>query len=121
MEQPILVVDDDAGIRQTIGALLREEGYRVSLAVDGLDALEQVAGGLPALILLDITMPRMDGYAFAEELQRRGLAPAVPILLLTADASAPEKARRVGAAGFVAKPFDLDELLDAVTRALDGG
>src|SRR5579885_1306 len=105
MERPILVVDDDPGIRQTIADLLAEEGYLVTSAADGIDALDKLGAALPALILLDIAMPRMDGYAFSEELERRGLRPSIPVLVLTADARAQEKAARVGAASYLAKPF----------------
>jgi CheY-like chemotaxis protein len=116
LEKTILVVDDDAGVRASLGVILEDFGYRALSAGDGREAIERLADGPPALILLDLMMPRMDGYAFAEELDRRGLRPEVPILVLTADGRAEEKARRVGAEGYLAKPFDLDELLEKVGR-----
>jgi CheY-like chemotaxis protein len=110
----ILVVDDDAGVQASLGEILEAFGYRTLIAGDGLEAIERLAEGLPALILLDLMMPRMDGFAFAEELGRRGLRPALPIIVLTADGRAEQKAGRVGADDYLAKPFDLDELLEKV-------
>ena len=116
MRGPILVVGDDRDMQATIAAILEDDGYDVHVAGDGLAALAALETAAPALILLDITMPRMDGYAFAAELRRRGGHPGIPIVVLTADGRAGEKAARVGADGYVAKPFTLDGLLDAVAR-----
>jgi CheY-like chemotaxis protein len=115
----VLVVDDDQGLQETLEAMLSLEGYRVVVASDGQEALDklgdgQADGGLPRAILLDVVMPRMDGYAFAEELERRGLRSRLPIVLLTADARAEEKAARVRAEAYVEKPFEIDELLEKV-------
>ncbi len=118
MRGPILVVDDDRDMQATIAAILEDEGFDVRLAGDGLDALAALETTRPALILLDITMPRMDGYAFAEELRRRGAHAAIPIVVLTADGRAEEKAARVGADAYLAKPFGLSELLDCVGQLL---
>lgn len=114
----ILVVDDDAGIRQTLADLLEEEGYSVATAVDGIDALDQVLATPPRLILLDISMPRMDGFAFTRELELRGLRAATQVIVMTADARAPQKAELAGAEAFLAKPFDIPELLQQVERLL---
>src|SRR4051794_1199385 len=110
MNSTIMIVDDDLGLRSTLQAVLEDEGYAVVTAVDGLDALDKLAEHTPSLILLDISMPRMDGYALAEELKRRGLRPRVPVLVITADGRAQEKAARVGANGWVMKPFAVDRL-----------
>ncbi len=115
----ILVVDDDPLIRLTVTGILEDDGYSVIDAGDGLEALEVLAtldGVRPAAILLDITMPRMDGYTFVEELGRRGLRDAMPVIVLTADGRAPEKAARVGADGYLTKPFTLPTLLAEVAR-----
>ncbi len=110
----VLVVDDDRGIRETLVAALELDGYEVASAADGLVALEMVARAAPAVIILDLMMPRMDGFAFANELQARGLREKLPLLILTADGRAREKAARIGADAWLAKPFDLLELLDRV-------
>jgi CheY-like chemotaxis protein len=114
----ILVVDDDPTLRLTVGGILEDEGYRVVAAGDGLEALAKLDEEQPAAILLDMAMPRMDGAAFAVELERRGLHGATPIIVLTADSRAAEKAARVGAAGYLAKPFTLHTLLAEVARVI---
>jgi CheY-like chemotaxis protein len=121
MTTTILVVDDDPLIRLTVSGILEDEGYTVVSAGDGLDALAKLAELQPAAILLDITMPRMDGYAFAAELVRRGLRQAVPVIVLTADGRAPEKAAQVGAEGYLTKPFTLPTLLAEVARVAGAG
>ncbi len=116
MKGTILVVDDDAGLRQTIASILEDDGYSVLLAADGLSALEVLQNVRPSAILLDINMPQMDGYQFADELQRRGLRPGIPVMVLTADGRAPERATRIGAEAHLPKPFSLVALLDGVDR-----
>jgi two-component system, chemotaxis family, chemotaxis protein CheY len=116
MTATILVVDDDPLIQLTVAGILEDEGYTVVVAGDGLEALAQLVELRPAAILLDIGMPRMDGYAFATELERRGLRAALPVIVLTADGRAAEKAAQVGAQGFLAKPFTLPTLVAEVAR-----
>src|SRR6266702_1300294 len=90
MSGPILIVDDDAGIRTTMTRILEDEGYEVYSAADGLEALAALDGLLPALILLDLTMPRMDGWTFVAELERLELRSKIPVIVLTADGRARE-------------------------------
>lgn len=116
MRKTILVVDDDEGLQVTLEAILVDEGYEVVVASDGIAALDRVLDAPPQVILLDLMMPRMDGYTFASELQRRRLHPGIPIIVLTADGRAQQKAARVGAEGYLEKPFDLVALLDEVAR-----
>ena len=116
MKGAILVVDDDPAMQQTITMILEDEGYTVLVAGDGIEALAVLQQTSPAAIVLDITMPRMDGYAFAEELGRRGLRPAIPVMVLTADGRAAEKARRIGAEGYLAKPFSVLALVGEIER-----
>ena len=118
MSRTILVVDDDPDLRLMLRGILEEEGYAVAVARDGLDALTIVDQALPDLILLDLSMPRMDGYAFAAELSRRDLRDSVPVMVLTADGNASHKAARLGADAYLPKPFLLDDLLAAVERLL---
>jgi two-component system response regulator MprA len=114
MAKRVLVVDDDLGMRETLAAALELDGYETTLAADGLAALDLIGSELPALIILDLMMPRMDGFAFAEALTARGLRERVPLLVLTADGRAREKAARIGAEGWLAKPFALADLLERV-------
>jgi CheY-like chemotaxis protein len=116
----ILVVDDDEAMQQTIATILEDEGYQVVCAANGREALTQLEqeAFAPQLILLDLAMPALDGYAFAEELERRGLRPGLPVVIITADGRAPQKAERVGADGYLTKPFSLTALVAEVSRLL---
>jgi DNA-binding response OmpR family regulator len=113
-QAPILVVDDDPGIRQTVREILDLEGYPVETAADGAEALRAVEQRQPSLVLLDMRMPQLDGWAFARAVRERGLA--LPILVMTAAENARRWAEEIGADGYLAKPFELDELLLAVER-----
>ena len=113
-DRPILVVDDDASIRQTVREILDFEGYAVETAADGLEALRAVERGEPSLVLLDMRMPELDGWGFARAIRERGIQ--LPILVMTAAENARSWANEIGADGYVAKPFELDELLAAVER-----
>ncbi len=80
--QRILIIEDEAPMRTALADLLAAEGYRPLLAVDGVDGLERTLVEQPDLILLDIMLPKLDGFALCAELRR--LANAVPVLMLTA-------------------------------------
>jgi two-component system response regulator MprA len=112
----ILVVDDDRSMQLTLASILEDDGYAVVVADDGLEALATLEVTHPHLIVLDVGLPRMDGYAFAAELVRRGLRPQISLVVITADGRAAEKAARVGADAFLAKPFALPELLACVSQ-----
>lgn len=111
---PVLVVDDDPTIRSSISAILDLEGYPVATASNGAEALAMVEEAVPSLVLLDMRMPVMDGWRFAGALSQRSID--VPIVVVTAAQNAEEWAREVGAEGFLAKPFELAELLAVVER-----
>ncbi|MCC7106651.1 MAG: response regulator [Chloroflexi bacterium] len=117
MSQRVLVVDDDDMIRDVLRLTLQDEGYDVRVARDGREALEQLEGSPPALILLDLMMPRMDGAGFVRELERRGVRSAVSVVVLSAGASGERQATALRADGFVPKPFDLDLLLAVLADA----
>jgi two-component system, OmpR family, lantibiotic biosynthesis response regulator NisR/SpaR len=112
----ILVVDDEPEIVQFIGDALQDEGYAVATAVDGQEAVELASRRRPDLVVLDMTLPRLDGQAVAAEIRR--LYGDLPILLITADGRAQEKALRVGAYDYLRKPFDLDRLVSSVQERL---
>ncbi|HYN87053.1 MAG TPA: response regulator [Ardenticatenaceae bacterium] len=118
MTKTVLVVEDDADVRGALAALMEFEGYDVVTAGDGIEALEQFGRQVPSLILLDMTMPRMDGITFAQELERRELHRAAPIIFLSCDYHDPKKLQHVTYSGFVAKPFTITALLDEVTRVV---
>jgi CheY-like chemotaxis protein len=115
--QRILLVDDDEGIREFVSLALTDEGFAVDSVANGEAALEAVADAAPDLILLDTRMPVMNGPEFVEAYRRRP-GPHAPIVLLTAASDAEDLARQVAPDALLAKPFDLDDLLDLVGRLI---
>ena len=111
--KPILVVDDDETILSTIEFLLIDEGYTVVLANNGREALACAAQHLPCLILLDMKMPHMDGWAFVKA-YRMQPEPHAPIIVMTAAREPADRAQAVGADAHIAKPFNIDQLLALV-------
>lgn len=114
-QRPILVVDDDEVILSTLALFLADEGYVVVVAGNGQEALERAEREHPRLILLDMKMPVMDGWAFAAAYRERP-GPHAPIIVMTAARDARGRAAEIAADGFLAKPFDLDRLLDLVRQ-----
>ncbi|HEX6129619.1 MAG TPA: response regulator [Candidatus Limnocylindria bacterium] len=114
MSGPVLVVDDDPAIREAVRDVLEGMGFPVETASDGAAALDKVLEEVPRLVLLDMRMPVMDGWAFAEALRERGLA--LPVVVMTAAADARRWADEIGAIGVVPKPFAVSELISAVER-----
>src|SRR5215831_16746686 len=113
----ILVVDDDADIRSLLTELLGRAGYDVSVAADGRVALRRLYESPPSLVLLDVSMPELDGY---QTLERIRDVSEVPVIMLTARAEELEKVRGLGAGAddYVAKPFGRQELLARVQALL---
>jgi CheY-like chemotaxis protein len=109
-----LVVEDDAATRDLLVSLLTAEGYAVTTAADGAAALERVAQQPPDLILLELRLPGMDGQTFAARYQQQP-GPHAPIVVLSAHQERPS-VDAIPAAGRLGKPFDLDDLLEAVDR-----
>lgn len=115
---PILVVEDDRALRLMLQEILEAEGLTVEMAEDGEYALRFAARHRPALVVLDMRLPDMGGEIVAQGLQAGGDS-APPILLVTGDTrDMDETARRLGAFGYIAKPFEVDELLTSVQAAL---
>ena len=113
----ILVVDDDPEIRDVVRWLLEDEGWTVETASDGRDALERATQSRPALIVLDMGLPILSGEEVANRLRVYFDQPP-PIVVVSADGRAGEKAARIGAAAYLHKPFDVDELARLVRDAL---
>lgn len=114
-EETILVIDDDPAILATVAAILSDEGYHVLTAANGAEGLRCLEQGRPALILLDMRMPVLDGWGFAQALRTRAIN--LPIIVMTAAQDARRWAQEIGADGYLAKPFDLTDLLDIVAQA----
>jgi CheY-like chemotaxis protein len=111
----ILVAEDDADIRALVSDVLADAGHIVAAAPNGLAALDLAAAQPPDLILLDMQLPVMDGWEFAKR-YREAPPPHAPIVVLTAAPDARRRAAEVGAAGFVGKPFDPQQLVALVER-----
>jgi DNA-binding response OmpR family regulator len=115
----ILVVDDEPGVQQLLSVVFRAHGYVVDTASHGEEAMQRIDAHPPNLILLDLMMPRMDGWAVLEALRRRPDAP--PIILLSAYGNLPETAERatmLGARACLPKPFKFPDLLATCEAAL---
>jgi two-component system, OmpR family, response regulator len=116
----ILLVDDSADIRHLLGTILKDEGHDVAVASDGVQAIEAIKNHAPDLMILDIMMPRMDGYGVLKEMRDGGIKEDVKILVLTAKAAEADWVRgyKLGADDYLTKPFGADELVDAVNTLL---
>ncbi len=111
----ILVVDDEPAVRQMLELILAAEGFRVTSSTDGVDALRAVEAALPAVVLTDLMMPRLDGHGLIARL-RTAQVPVRGIIAMSAvDVAA---ARPPGADLFIAKPFDIDQLVASIVALL---
>ena len=115
----VLVVDDDPAIRKIIADRMRAQGHEVEVAVDGEAALEAVADFDPELVLLDMKMPKKDGFEVLESLRRTEAPP--PVVMITAHGNIERAVRAIqlGAADFIAKPFEAAQLDHTVSRVLE--
>lgn len=113
----VLVVDDDDQLADVVREVLRDAGYSVATVRHGAAALDLMKHVTPDLILLDLTMPIMDGWSFVAQYRRNARAGA-RILLLTANPHAPEIAETLQADGYIQKPFDIGQLVDLIQREL---
>lgn len=113
----VLVIDDDDAVCELLRQSLSDRGFAVATVQHGAAALELVKHHQPAVILVDLRMPIMDGWAFVEQYRRMADPPA-SIVLLSAVKDLEATAKRLGAEGFVRKPFQIEELTAAVQRCL---
>lgn len=114
----ILVVDDDDDARFVVSRILEQEGYRVAVAVNGAEALEVARAEKPALILLDLMMPVMNGMDFRHAQMADPELSHVPCLIASAHFDAPAIARGLGAVGVIRKPLNFAALATQVANAL---
>jgi CheY-like chemotaxis protein len=115
---PVMIVDDDADVREMLGQMLELEGYPVITASDGADALQKLDGEpLPLAILLDLRMPGMNGWEFRALQLRDERLSAIPVLVVSADRTTPnEHLEDLRAVAFLRKPIDVDRLLEQLQR-----
>lgn len=113
----ILVIDDDADIRETLTEILGDEGYRVTGVRNGREALDYLgAQTRPSLILLDMMMPEMDGWRFRQEQQRNPAISGIPVVILSAHGNVREAALALGVADYLRKPLRVENLLEIAER-----
>ncbi len=122
-KKKILIVDDERDIVKALTIRLKSSGYDVVTAFDGAQALFMAHKESPDLILLDIRMPAGDGFSVIEKLKESERTRQMPVVILTGspEKNAEGRAREVGARFYIKKPYDPEELLDAVKRALYPG
>jgi adenylate cyclase len=120
MPATILVIDDDPVIQKLLSVNFELEGYRVVAAGDGPDGLKRATTDTPALILLDVMMPRMDGVEVVRRLKADDSTKDIPVILLSAKAQSTDISSGLdaGADDYITKPFDPLELLDKVAALI---
>ena len=122
MPGKVLIVDDEPNIVVSLQFLMKKSGFETSVARDGDEALVEVERFRPDLVLLDVMMPRRDGYEVCQQLRSSGWDD-LKIVMLTAKGRETEvtKGLALGADAYVTKPFSTSELIDTVTELLSGG
>jgi DNA-binding response OmpR family regulator len=120
-KQMILVADDEPGLREIVRVNLEAEGYRVLEAADGIEALQAVEQARPDLLILDIAMPRLDGWQVLHRLEAQPATAGLPVLVLTARASEEDVLRGLeeGAVQYITKPFYPEDLVASVKIVLN--
>ncbi len=115
----LLIVDDDVEMLQMLDIALREE-FEITTALNGLEAIEHLVEYDPDLMLIDIMMPKMNGYQLLQSVRRNAYFRNLPVIIVSAKSSPRDReyAARLGATGFLAKPFQIDELLETVRPLL---
>lgn len=120
IEKTILTVDDSASVRQMVSFTLKNEGFSVIEALDGVDGLEKLADTRVNMILTDLNMPRMDGLDFIRQVRRTNSCRFIPIVMLTTESQTDKKTegKAAGATGWIIKPFKPQQLVAVVKKLL---
>jgi two-component system chemotaxis response regulator CheY len=120
MSKTIMTVDDSASVRMMVAFTLKESGYNVIEAVNGIDALEKLESSDISLIIADINMPEMDGISMVKKIRGHKEHRFIPIIMLTTESheSIRERGREAGATGWIVKPFKPEQLLGVTRKVL---
>ena len=118
-EKKILVIDDDPIMLDILKTFLRSQGFGVETALDGVEGLSRVENYRPNLILLDVMMPKMDGYTFIRELRKNEKFRDMPVVVLTGREMMREMFMQEGVLDYVMKPFQAEELLAIISKYLN--
>ncbi|GCE25268.1 hypothetical protein KDA_07520 [Dictyobacter alpinus] len=118
----LLVVDDSPSVRRVVSNMLKQHGWTVQMARDGVEALEMISQETPAAVLLDIEMPRMDGYELISTVRAQEQYRTLPLVVLTSRAAAKhqQRAMSLGASAYVVKPYQDEELLNTINTLVYG-
>lgn len=118
LKRRVLVVDDSPTDRQFVTTLLQKQGYQVTTAVDGVDALEKIAAERPPLIVLDIILPKMNGYQVLRQLKAEPQTRDIKVILVSSKSQESDRfwGLKQGADDYIAKPYLDETLLAAVAR-----
>jgi DNA-binding response OmpR family regulator len=120
LKKKVLVVDDDRSLTELLQMVLEDAGYQVTLAENGREAIVSAAKDPPDLVVLDVVMPEMDGWATSDHLLSHERTAKIPIIFLSARVQAEDQLRGWyrGCFDYLTKPFDIQELLEKVEQAL---
>jgi CheY-like chemotaxis protein len=118
----VLIVDDSPSVRRVVGNMLKQNGWEVQVARDGVEALEMISRETPACVLLDIEMPRMDGYELMATVRAQEQYRTLPLVILTSRAAAKhqQRAMQLGASAYVVKPYQDEELINILKSLVYG-
>lgn len=120
MDKPILIVEDDLTTQKILRTRLTQEGYQVYSATNGKEGLEQIRKRRPDLIIADVMMPIMNGFEFYKEIKNSKETVNIPVLIITSLEELQDSFLIIGADAFIAKPFQLDQLLHRTRQLLSG-
>ena len=118
----ILIVDDSPSVRRVVGNMLKQRGWEIQMARDGVEALDAISQQAPAAVLLDIEMPRMDGYELIATVRAQEQYRTLPMVVLTSRAAAKHQQRAIqlGASAYVVKPYQDEELINTLNTLVYG-
>ncbi|VBB06370.1 Hypothetical protein LUCI_1601 [Lucifera butyrica] len=119
-KETVLVIDDQPAIRRLLTEVLSESGYMVATASDGYEGLQKAKELKPALILMDMKMPGMDGIETLKELRRLGQGDKVVMMTAYGELDLVNEAREIGAYAYITKPFDIIALCRMIQEFIDG-
>jgi len=114
----VLIVDDDVALAALLKTYLVSMGLEADTAIDGLDALEKIGKAVPSLIVLDVIMPRLDGYGFLLEIKKDAKLRSIPIIVASAREMMRDMFVQEGVKGFISKPYDPVELHKIIVKYL---
>jgi chemosensory pili system protein ChpA (sensor histidine kinase/response regulator) len=118
----VLIIDDSISVRHSVARLVESQGWKQQQAVDGLDALAKLENFFPDVIILDIEMPRMNGYEFKSSLNNQEMYKDIPVVMLTSRASEKhqQKARDLGVENYLTKPYQDDTFVQLLENIRSG-